>query len=59
MTYKFSLFKKCAFEIQKLFKNIKRLILKYEKYPTFKCKKKVLFLNTKNVFCQLRKMCCF
>ena len=28
MTYKSSLFKKCPFEIRKVFKNTKRLILK-------------------------------
>ena len=27
MTYKYSLFKKCPFEIRKVFKNTKRLIL--------------------------------
>ena len=40
MRYKSSLFKKCPFEIQKVFKNTKRLILNM---------KSMLLSNTKNM----------
>ena len=58
MTYKCSLFKKCPFEIRKVFKNTKRLILNM-KSMLLSSTKNVLSLNTKNVFSQIRKMCCF
>ena len=58
MAYKCSLFKKCPFEIRKVFKNTKRLILNM-KSMLLSNTRNVLFLNTKNVFSQIRKMCCF
>ena len=58
MTYKHSLFKKCLFEIRKAFKNTKRLILKI-KSMLLSNMKNVLFLNKKNAFSQIQKMCCF
>ena len=58
MTYKCSLFKKCPFEIRKVFKNTKRLILNM-KSILLSNTKNVLFLKTKNVFSQIQKICCF
>ena len=58
MTYKCSLFKKCPFEIRKVFRNTKRLILNM-KSMLLSNAKNVLFLNTKNLFSQIQKMCSF
>ena len=57
MTYKCSLFKKCPFEIRKVFKNTKRLILNMK--SILSNTKNVLFLNTKNVLFKYDKMYCF
>ena len=48
MTHKCSLLKKFPFEIQKVFKNTKRLILNMESMLLSNMKN-VLLLNTKNV----------
>ena len=58
MTYKCSLLKKCPFEKRKVFRNTKHLILNM-KSMLLSTTKDVLFLNTKNMFSQIRKMCCF
>ena len=58
MTYKCSLFKKCPFEIRKVFKNTKRLILNM-KSMLLSNTKNVLFLNTKNILIKYDKMYCF
>ena len=58
MTYKCSLFKKCPFEIRKVFRNTKRLILNI-KSMLLSNTKNVLFLYTKNLFSQIQKMCSF
>ena len=58
ITYKCSLFKKCPFEIRKVFKNRKRLLLN-TKSMLLSNKKEMPFLNTENVFFQIRKSCCF
>ena len=58
MAYKCSLFKKCPFAIRKVFKNTKRLILDI-KSMLLTGAKNVLFLDTKNVFSQIEKVCCF
>ena len=58
MTYKCSLFKKCPFEIRKVFRNTKRLILNI-KSMLLSNTKNVLFLYTKNLFSQIEKMCSF
>ena len=55
MRYKYSLFKKWSFEIRKVFKNSKRLIL-IMKSMLLSNTKSMLFLNTKNVFSQIRKV---
>ena len=50
MTYKCSLFKKCPFEIRKVLKNTKRLILNT---------KGMLLSNTKGMLLSNTKMCRF
>ena len=49
ITYKCSLFKKCPFEIRKVFKNTKRLLLN-TKSMLLSNKKEMPFLNTKKMF---------
>ena len=58
MAYKCSFFKKRPFEIRKVFKNTKRLILNM-KSMLLSNTKNVLFLNTKNGLFKYDKMYCF